>query len=707
VSPTGARAPLLAALAVVALVRSTPSTEGTAAAAGAPLARISATQIARLAHDLGGEVVTRPAFGREKVARVPATEPGKAIVLPASLPWAKARFVVVDALSDGDFDGQVLFRFFAAGESEPRLSVSLGLFPGLRTRLAVPLSVLDGQTVFLPRTPGRLKCVVSGRRLPLESLARVEVQLKKTAAPQSLYLGALLLTARAPSYPVPPRPLVDGLGQWTAKDWPGKTPDDAQLGTDLAVSLEKARAADYPRGYCAYGGTTSRTFPATGFFRTENDGKRWWLVDPDGHGFYSAGLDAVRPGETSAIVPGSAPLFGPLPSRTGPLGEAWSAATPERQIATFSFGRANLIRSFGPTWRKDWTELTRGRLKAWRFTTVGNWSDPEFCRDSGLPYVLPMPDYPGTAVKLFRDFPDVFSDEFQESARRWAQALAPHQEDRALIGYFMRNEPLWAFGPNNLAAEMLEANPGTATRKELARWLSRRYAGDAAGWARAWGLGLTAFEQVVAERIPRAADRSPKAKQDLWEFSREMVRDYVRVPADECRKVDPHHLNLGMRYGWISSDLLYEAAQSFDVFTLNSYQMVPPLEQIDEITRVTGKPVLIGEFHFGALDRGLPATGLRAVASQAERGVAYRRYVEQAATDPNVVGTHYFILNDQEVLGRFDGENFQIGFLDVCGRPYRELVEAARRTHESLYEVMQGQLNPYGREAAETPRVGF
>ena len=43
--------------------------------------------------------------------------------------------------------------------------MSLGLFPGLPTRLILPLSVLDGQTVFLLRTPGRLKAVATGRRL--------------------------------------------------------------------------------------------------------------------------------------------------------------------------------------------------------------------------------------------------------------------------------------------------------------------------------------------------------------------------------------------------------------------------------------------------------------------------------------------------------------------------------------------------------------
>ena len=640
--------------------------------------------------------------------QLPATALGQALRLPSTFPWARAKFLALDALADGELAGEVLLRFFARDEAEPRLSVSLGLFPKLRTRLSFPLSALDGQTIFLPRTPGRLKGVVSGRRLAPSEVDHVDLQLKLTAAPQSLFLARVWLSATEPDYPLPATPLVDALGQWAAKEWPGKTKDEPQLRQDLAAALEAARAARYPEDWSRFGGTKARTFDATGFFRTQHDGTRWWLVDPEGNGFFSAGLDSVRPGETSALVPGAEPLFGPLPPRGGPLAPAWGSRSPRWKADTFSFGLANLVRAFGPEWRARWTELTKGRLRAWRFNTVANWSDPEFQRaPPGLPYVIPMPEYPTSAVLLYRDLPDVYSEEFRASARRWAQSLAPFRDDPNLVGYFMRNEPNWAFGANDVASEMLEANPGTATRRALAAWLREKYAGDAPAWAKAWALGLTAFEQLETRLVARAADRSPAAKEDLWAFSKEMVRTYVRVPAEECRKVDPRHLNLGMRYAWISSELLYEAADSFDVFTINSYRMTPPADVIAEVARRTRRPVLIGEFHFGALDRGLPSTGLKGVASQLERGVAYRRYVEAAAANPDVVGAHYFILNDQELLGRFDGENFQIGFVDVCHRPYAELVAAARQAHEAMYDVMQGRAPAFDTEARETPRVGF
>ena len=107
-----------------------------------------------------------------------------------------------------------------------------------------------------------------------------------------------------------------------------------------------------------------------------------------------------------------------------------------------------------------------------------------------------------------------------------------------------------------------------------------------------------------------------------------------------------------------------------------------------------GMPVMIGEWHFGALDVGLPGSGIGRVRNQMERGRAYRVYLETAAAEPWCVGVHYFTLYDQSALGRFDGENYNIGFLDVCNKPYAPLAEAARQSHSRMYVVASGAEPP-------------
>ena len=118
-------------------------------------------------------------------------------------------------------------------------------------------------------------------------------------------------------------------------------------------------------------------------------------------------------------------------------------------------------------------------------------------------------------------------------------------------------------------------------------------------------------------------------------------------------------------------------------------------------------PVMIGEFHFGALDAGLTATGLEAVASQEDRGVAYRYYCEHAAAHPFGVGCHYFQCYDQFALGRFDGENYNIGLFDICLKPYAAMMDAVKACSQSIYAVKAGQQEPFTRKPTSLPMIAY
>ena len=103
-------------------------------------------------------------------------------------------------------------------------------------------------------------------------------------------------------------------------------------------------------------------------------------------------------------------------------------------------------------------------------------------------------------------------------------------------------------------------------------------------------------------------------------------------------------------------------------------------------------------FALMAAERGY-APSLVMVKDQAERGTAYQYYVEQAAALPWIVGTHYFQFADQPVTGRFDGENYNLGFVSQQDLPYAELVESARSAHRRMYPIHAGKLEPTRRQA--------
>lgn len=51
-----------------------------------------------------------------------------------------------------------------------------------------------------------------------------------------------------------------------------------------------------------------------------------------------------------------------------------------------------------------------------------------------------------------------------------------------------------------------------------------------------------------------------------------------------------------------------------------------------------------------------------------------------------MVGTHWFQYGDQPLTGRGDGENYQIGLIGVCDRPYDETVKECRSVGYKMYE---------------------
>jgi hypothetical protein len=213
---------------------------------------------------------------------------------------------------------------------------------------------------------------------------------------------------------------------------------------------------------------------------------------------------------------------------------------------------------------------------------------------------------------------------------------------------------------------------------------------------------------VTYAAIAKGAWTAPlttKAESDLGDFSEIMVSRFFGTLSDACREVDPNHLNLGIRYASVPPSWALEGMRSFDVFSMNCYKSRLPEEDMNKVYELLGLPIIIGEWHFGALDVGLPASGIGHVPDQVGRGKAYRVYLEDAAAKSWCIGAHWFTLYDQSAIGRYDGEDYNIGFIDTCHRPYGPITEAARASHERLYEVASGQVEPYDDEPEYLPKL--
>ncbi len=152
------------------------------------------------------------------------------------------------------------------------------------------------------------------------------------------------------------------------------------------------------------------------------------------------------------------------------------------------------------------------------------------------------------------------------------------------------------------------------------------------------------------------------------------------------KQLPPNQLCLGCRFAWVNDRAAAAASRFCDVVSYNRYT-----RSVADLRLPAGaedKPLIIGEFHFGALDRGLFHTGLVPVADQAARAEAYRAYVRGALANPLMVGTHWFKYQDEPTTGRpLDEENYQIGFIDICDTPYPETIAASREVGNEMYKL--------------------
>ncbi len=603
--------------------------------------------------------------------------------------WDNHKYLIIEIFGNNEFSGIINIEFYKEND-ELGIYTLMGLMPKLKTKMVFPLSYLDGQNVFLPRFPRQLKGTVWGRRLAPGDITKVALKfgpVGKAYPNPEFEIASITLSDDLPeAYPPLEEPLIDEFGQWKGKKWKGKIRNHSQLVRKNHKLEKKAVSAEYPDNWSKYGGWKKKQFEKTGFFRTHHDGERWWLVDPEGYAFLSTGVNVMHFGSPGP-VDGIEDLFDTLPVKS----------------KNVDFYVKNLKSVYGEEAKSKWELIAGGMMKEFRFNTVANWSDLNFAKSRKLPYVLPLSGFPTTQIRLFRDFPDVFSEEYEKNSVRFAQQLIPYSDDSYLIGYFLQNEPEWASEIHNIALEMFGTNQISDTKKVFAKWLRDKYNNDITALNIKWQLDLKDFNDILNKTYKSSP--SEIANKDFYEFSEIMVAKYVDIPCDEIIKIDKNHLNMGMRYAWLSSDLLYKAGERFDVFSINGYGIEPPATA--EIAQKSGKPVMIGEFHYGATDRGLPSTGIVAAANQKERGSAYRYYIEKGFSRPEVVGMHYFQWTDQPFYGRFDGENYNIGVVDINNTPYTEMIRAMTVSNGRIYQVASGKLNSFKRKIEKIPAIHF
>ena len=509
-------------------------------------------------------------------------------------------------------------------------------------------------------------------------------------------------------------PCIDKYGQFRHRDWPGKTKDDADLKRAAAEEEKDLAAHPGPADWNKYGGWTGGPqLKATGRFRTEKLNGKWWLVDPEGRLYWSFGPVRVTPSSAmtplngdpctprrGCALPDRDCLFAELPPAPGapnatPFSKFWTThdallfpfygARGETRI--FDFSSANLYRKYGTDYYAKFADTAHRRLRSWGANTIANSSDVDICLMDRTPYAervecqsKPIAGSFGTWWK----FRDPWDDSFTKGV---TQALSTHgreAHDPWCIGFFVDNEINWGGTPQQLAEWTLQS-PADQPAKSAAVAFFREKYGDIAKLNAVWKSSYSDWNDLLHSILLPG----PDAKDDLAAFTRVIANTYFKRTREAVRAFDPQLLYLGCRFAGSARPWAIAAcAANCDVVSYNIYRdTIGDWRLPDNLDA----PVMIGEFHFGATDRGPFGTGVRQAANQADRAEKLKAYVRSALANPQIVGVHWHQFADQATTGRFDGEYLQVGWTDICDRPYPETIAAVREIGYSLYPTRFGK----------------
>ncbi len=491
-------------------------------------------------------------------------------------------------------------------------------------------------------------------------------------------------------------PFIDQFGQFIHSDWPGKTHSLEEMQQRKEIEEKQLAENPSPGNWDAFGGyKVGPKLNATSFFRVEKYKGSWWLVDPNGNLFWSHGIDCVRMAEATPITDREK-YFAELPDANSPFGKFYGTGkwaphgyyqqhTPYK---TYDFGMANLRQKYGQDWQRINSETVHKRLRSWGLNTIANWSSEAFYLMRKTPYTATI-HYDAKKIEgsagYWGKFYDVFDSGFRQAVRQGMEReKGKSAGDPWCVGFFVDNELSWG-DETSLGLAALVSPAEQEAKKVLVDDLKAKYQ-TIEKLNTAWDSNFANWEVLLQGKYTPPNKENwakQKAFEDLSAFYTKTAQTYFTVVREEVKRIAPNQLYLGCRFAWVNDLAIRAAAKYCDVVSFNFYEYgVEGRNLPDNIDM----PIIIGEFHFGALDRGMFHPGLKRAADQQDRADKYSEYVRGALLNPYIVGTHWFQYQDQPTTGRGDGEDYQIGFVDIADTPYPETIAASRDIGRTMYE---------------------
>ncbi len=381
-------------------------------------------------------------------------------------------------------------------------------------------------------------------------------------------------------------PFIDVYGQYKHIDWPCKIHNDQELVAEHKRELAELDKTPAPAEWNRFGGwANGPQLKATGSFRVEKYKGKWFFVDPEGHLFWSTGLDVLRTHSDATRGRGHEKWFSQKVPADGML----------------PFTHWNLQKKYGKNNYEDdfYAVLTR-RLQAWGINTIGNWAAGDFMRKGRTPYTMQLSDFAagfprfaGNRIKFYDVFDPQFDVKMGNILRDRAAvdpAIRESLTDPMCIGYFIDNELRF----NDIIPAVMSAVPNQPAKVEFVSDLKKQYS-TIQNLNKAWNTNYADWDALAASK---EMPKSEAFRTDSEAFYKKFVNRYFAICRKGVKSRAPNRLYLGCRFvGFRQKGNVWEAAAKYcDVVSVNTYS-----NSVHNVNRgdFRDRPILIGEFHYG------------------------------------------------------------------------------------------------------------
>ena len=425
----------------------------------------------------------------------------------------------------------------------------------------------------------------------------------------------------------------------------------------------------------SFGGFADIKGEKTGFFHTQKIDDRWWLVTPEGHGFFGIGLSHPVTGFSKGTV---------TYSYNGDQ-EAWlrDGIKKMRELG------------YNCVWSGPYS------TERARFGYVDYELAERVYREEKIPHAIHVPLIKHQVeLKPGEKRPDVFSDEYAEFVRKNVKRyVEPNKDNPWIMGYyygfgsFMRSG-LWI-------NETLNRKPGTPGREHLISTLEKRYDGDIQKLNAVYGKDYQSFDDLRQKcdiAYPKGYftyAKNPKIAADQEALIAEIVVKVNQLGHSEIRKADPSHMVLGCYVKGVtySAELWKRITPYIDVLAPQHFSET---HKINRVVESTGLPALLSDQVFGNV---YPETLLRTgrtpgpVPDHLDRRVLYHLLSRRLAADPDFIGVSFCacLHDNSHTVAAYD--RGQPGFFSIDNEPRSKTIRTAKEGNAFIYKNVRQPKN--------------